>query len=44
MPKRKPNLSESVKQGVADVKKAAAEGHTIGRPAEELLEELLEEA
>ena len=37
-------MVESVKQGVADVKKAAAEGHTIGRPAEELLEELLEEA
>lgn len=37
-------MAESVKQGVADVKKAAAEGRTIGRPAEELLDELLAEA
>ena len=37
-------LVESVKRGVADVRKAAAEGHTLGRQAEELLAELMEEA
>ena len=37
-------MVESVKQGVADVKKASAEGRTLGRPAEELLAELMEEA
>ena len=37
-------MAESVKQGVSNVRKAAAEGRTIGRPAEELLAELMEEA
>jgi hypothetical protein len=37
-------MVESIKQGVADVRKAAAEGRTVGRPAEELLDELLSEA
>lgn len=37
-------MVESLKQGVDDVKKAAAEGRTVGRPAEELLAELIEEA
>ncbi len=33
-----------VKEGVADVQKAASEGHAFGSPAEELLDELLSEA
>lgn len=37
-------MVKSLKQGVADVKNAAAEGRTIGCPAEDLLAELLEEA
>ncbi len=37
-------MVKSIQKGVADVKKAAAEGHVAGRPAEELLEELMEEA
>ncbi len=37
-------MAESVKRGVAEVRKAATEGRTIGRPAEELLEELMAEA
>jgi hypothetical protein len=38
------HMVECVKHGVADVRKAAAEGRTLGRPAKELLEELMEEA
>lgn len=37
-------MVESIKKGVADVKKAVAEGHTAGRPAEELLAELMKQA
>ena len=37
-------MAESVKRGVADVQQAAAEGRQTGRPAEELLAELMEEA
>ena len=36
-------MVKNVKRGVADVKKAAAEGRAAGRPAEELLAELMEE-
>ena len=36
-------LVESVKKGVEDVRRAVAEGRPTGRPAEELLAELLEE-
>lgn len=37
-------MVKSIQQGVSDVKKAASEGRTVGRPAEELLAELMEEA
>lgn len=37
-------MVENVKRGIADVRKAAAEGRTVGRPAEELLAELMDEA
>lgn len=37
-------MVKCIKQGVADVKEAAAKGLTIGRPAEDLLAELMEEA
>lgn len=37
-------MVKSVKQGVADVKEAAAKGLSVGQPAEDLLAELLEEA
>ena len=37
-------MVQSVKQGVADVKEAAAKGLSVGQPAEDLLAELLEEA
>ena len=36
-------LVESVKKGVEEVRRAVAEGRPTGRPAEELLAELLEE-
>ncbi len=37
-------MVESVKKSVAEVQKAKADGRTVGRPAEELLAELMEEA
>lgn len=37
-------MAKSVKKSVEEVKKAAAEGRTVGCPAEELLAELMEEA
>ena len=37
-------MVEIVKQGMTDVRKAAAEGRTIGHSAEELLAELMDEA
>lgn len=38
------HMADSIKSGVADIKQAVAKGRPAGRPAEELLAELMEQA